>query len=461
MQLYIKKITLIISFFLLSIFQHAQADEVSAKKCIQFSQIGLHQPAIANCQKALNEDTNKSRKDLLFSLANSYYSVNKNELANDNINKLFEIERKPNADTFYLAGLINLNLSNYATASNLIEKAIELGNIGIDTKRQYSRALFKSGEESKAILILTGLKYETTNDIQTISQLAENYIIIGDTERAKKLTLEMIEINPDYSYSYYLNHLISRLNNEDNSALVSLNKAIMRDRENTKFQIEKIKLLGSLKKFDMANYNISILNNTDGNYEITSKLINEIKNAEALDTLQKAQESIKSKKYEEALKYYNRLISNDTSDPFLYFERGQILNILMDYENAEIDLKKALSLNAELQSKNIYFILGKNYYQMGNIEKSIEFINYELKQNNSNTKAIKWQIRNLFEQGNYADAELYAKRLIDINPKSSDGYAILGDIKLLMGKISESNDLHNKVIEIDPNYKIATKKKLN
>jgi hypothetical protein len=30
-----------------------------------------------------------------------------------------------------------------------------------------------------------------------------------------------------------------------------------------------------------------------------------------------------------------------------------------------------------------------------------------------------------------------------------------------MGKISESNDLHSKVIEIDPNYKIATKKKLN
>jgi len=461
MQLYIKKIPLLISFFLLSIFQHAQADEVSAKKCIQFSQIGLHQPAIANCQKALNEDTNKTRKDLLFSLANSYYSLNKNELAKDNINKLFEIDRKPNADIFYLAGLIDLNLSNYTRASNLIEKAIELGNTGIDTKRQYSRALFKSGEESKAILILTGLVYETPNDIQTISQLAENYIIIGDLERANKLTIEMIEINPDYSYSYYLNHLISRLNNDDNSALVSLNKAIMRDRENTKFLVEKIKLLGSLKKFDMANFNISILNNKDVNSEIISELINEIKNAEASDTLQKAQKSIKSKKYEEALKYYNRLISNDTSDPFLYFERGQILNILMDYENAEIDLKKALSLNAELQSKNIYFILGKNYYQMGNIEKSIEFINYELKQNNSNTKALKWQIRNLFEQGNYADAELYAKRLIDTNPKSSDGYAILGDIKLLMGKISESNDLHNKVIEIDPNYKIATKKKLN
>ena len=377
MQLYIKKIPLLISFFLLSIFQHAQADEVSAKKCIQFSQIGLHQPAIANCQKALNEDTNKTRKDLLFSLANSYYSLNKNELAKDNINKLFEIDRKPNADIFYLAGLIDLNLSNYTRASNLIEKAIELGNTGIDTKRQYSRALFKSGEESKAILILTGLVYETPNDIQTISQLAENYIIIGDLERANKLTIEMIEINPDYSYSYYLNHLISRLNNDDNSALVSLNKAIMRDRENTKFLVEKIKLLGSLKKFDMANFNISILNNKDVNSEIISELITEIKNAEASDTLQKAQKSIKSKKYEEALKYYNRLISNDTSDPFLYFERGQILNILMDYENAEIDLKKALSLNTELHSKNIYFILGKNYYQMGNIEKSIEFINYE------------------------------------------------------------------------------------
>ena len=97
----------------------------------------------------------------------------------------------------------------------------------------------------------------------------------------------------------------------------------------------------------------------------------------------------------------------------------------------------------------------------GDIEKSIEYIDYELRYNNSNTKALKWQIRTLFEQGNYADAELYANRLIAINPKSPDGYAILGDIKLLMGKISESNDLHSKVIEIAPNYKIATKKKLN
>ncbi len=461
MQMFIKKIFLLISFFLLPLIQYSQADEVSAKKCIQFSQIGLHQPAITNCQKALNEDTNQTRKDLLFALANSYYSLNNNQLAKENINKLFEVDRKPNADTFYLAGLIDLNLNNYSRASNLIEKSIELGKTGIDTKRQYSRALFKSGEETRAILILTGLKYETSNDIQSISQLAEIYIMIGDTERAKKLTHEIIEINPDYSYSYYLNHLISRLNNDDNSALISLNKAIMRDRDNAKFLTEKIKLLGSLKKFDMAKYNISILDDADKNSEIISELVNEIRNAEALDTLEKAQLNIKSKNYEEALEYYNKLISNDKSDPFLYFERGQILNILKDYTNAEIDLKRALSLSADLQSKNIYFIIGKNYYQMGNVEKSIEYIDYELRHNNSNTKALKWQIRTLFEQGNYADAELYANRLIDINPKSPDGYAILGDIKLLMGKISESNDLHSKVIEIDPNYKIATKKKLN
>ena len=461
MQMYIKKIFLLISFFLFPLIQYSQADEVSAKKCIQFSQIGLHQPAIANCQKALNEGTNQTRKDLLFALANSYYSLNNNQSAKENINKLFEVDRKPNADTLYLAGLIDLNLNNYSRASNLIEKSIELGKTGIDTKRQYSRALFKSGDETKAILVLTGLKYETPNDIQSISQLAENYIMIGDTVRAKKLTHEIIEINPDYSYSYYLNHLISRLNNDDNSALISLNKAIMRDRDNAKFLTEKIKILGSLKKFDMAKYNISILDDADKNSEIISELINEIRNAEALDTLEKAQLNIKSKNYEEALKYYDKLIINNKSDPFLYFERGQILNILKDYTNAEIDLKRALSLNADLQSKNIYFIIGKNYYQMGNIEKSIEYIDYELRHNNSNTNALKWQIRTLFEQGNYADAELYANRLIDINPKSPDGYAILGDIKLLMGKISESNDLHSKVIEIDPNYKIATKKKLN
>ena len=44
---------------------------------------------------------------------------------------------------------------------------------------------------------------------------------------------------------------------------------------------------------------------------------------------------------------------------------------------------------------------------------------------------------------------------------SPDGYSILGDIKLMKGDIQESNELHNKVIELDPNYNIATRKNPN
>jgi tetratricopeptide (TPR) repeat protein len=84
----------------------------------------------------------------------------------------------------------------------------------------------------------------------------------------------------------------------------------------------------------------------------------------------------------------------------------------------------------------------------------------ELEINPSNKEALMWQVRSLSEIGDYQEATKYANKLIKYNPDSPDGYAILGDIKLMLGNINESNQLHEKALLIDPDYNIATKTKV-
>jgi len=104
-------------------------------------------------------------------------------------------------------------------------------------------------------------------------------------------------------------------------------------------------------------------------------------------------------------------------------------------------------------------MLGKIYYQLGDRDKSIAFIDKELEINADNQEALLWQIRSYSEAGEYDFAEDYAEKLIEIDPYSPDGYSVLGDIKLMKGDIQKSNELHNKVIELDPSHNIATRKK--
>ena len=168
---------------------------------------------------------------------------------------------------------------------------------------------------------------------------------------------------------------------------------------------------------------------------------------------------IKQKDYESAINYYNKAINLNPSDAILYFERGQLLSKMKNYKNAENDLIIASSLNENLVASNVNLMLGKIYYQLGERDKSIAFIDKELTINANNKEALLWQIRSYSEAGEYDFAEDYAEKLIEVDPVSPDGYSILGDIKLMKGDIQESNELHNKVIELDPNYNIATRKK--
>ncbi len=454
-------LALIFSFFCLYEGETALSAERNIEKCTEFSSIGLHVPAIEQCQKAISDGVSEETElVLLYFLANSNSSIGNNEIAKDLMSRILKANTPARDVDYYLAGLIETKLNNHKEAVLFFEKAILNGLDTGEIKRQYARALFKSGEIRKSNLILTGMFYENSSDAQSMTQLSENLIANGNYAKANHITDRILNINPSYSYAYYLKYIIALKEGNSVNALMNINKAIMRDRRNTKYLIEKVKLLSRDKKYDLAKYNLTIIEELNPKTTITSEILEYILDLQASDLHLNAREMIKYKNYEDAIKYYNKAIKYNPSGAILYFERGQLLSILEEYIGAEKDLKIASSLNDRLIYKNINLMLGKIYYNLDERSKSITHIDKELAINPENKEALLWQIRSYSEVGQYELAEDYARRLLIIDPESPDGYSVLGDIKLMQGDTQKSNELHNKVIELDPNYNIATRKKL-
>lgn len=453
----------IVLLFLISIFsiQNSYSNEKNIEKCYSFSKMGLHEPAIGHCLKLLNSVSNDQKKSYaLYYLANSYFSLGDNLLAIKYIDEIFKLNTTITKEAFYLAGLTNLKLGNNKRASEYLEKAIESGLDGVDIQRLYARSLFKSGQINLSNLILTGLIYKNLDDIVSMTQLIENLIILEDYSKARNIINKVIKIDPEYSYSFYLKYQLSRLNNDNKDALNNLNKALLRDRNNIGYIIEKVKILTQDKKYELAKYNISSIQKLDPSNIQSSILLENILDIQAFDLQDIARNHIKVKDYANSINYYNKAIKYNPSNSLFYFERGQVHMILENYEKSADDLIIAISLNKDLEKNNLNLLLGKIFFKQEMVKLSVEYMDKELEINPSNKEALMWQVRSLSEIGDYQEATKYANKLIKYNPDSPDGYAILGDIKLMLGNINESNQLHEKALLIDPDYNIATKTKV-
>lgn len=441
---------------------NSYADNKNYDKCIEFSKIGLHEPAILNCKMALDnkEEENINIIPMLYSLSNSYFSINNIEQADNYINQLLELENDPDARTLYLSGLINMRLNKYYAAIQSFEFASKKGFESTELRRLYARALFKAKNERKSNLVLTGLMYENEDDISSMVQLAENYIQLNDFTKAKKIIMQIRKSDAEYSYSYFLDYIISSSNKNYQQSLTDINKAIMRDRDNVKYLLEKTKLLTIKKKYNLAKYNLRKARDLSPDNTVLMKLYENILDIESIDFKESARNNIKSGNYDKSISNYNKAIKLNPSDDQIYFEIGQVYLKLKDYKNAENNLIIALSMNPSLQSKGVYLLLGKIYFQQQQYTESILAIDKELNLDPDNRTAILWQIRTLSKISDYEKAIIYANKLIEISPNEADGYAIFGDIKLYMGDLEESNQYHEKALKIDPNYNIASKKKI-
>ena len=160
--------------------------------------------------------------------------------------------------------------------------------------------------------------------------------------------------------------------------------------------------------------------------EDQSKQIKKPKNEEMLNIDQLIKEAFKLQaqgRKLEAAKYYAYLIKNGIKDYRIFSNYGIFLNEIGKHGEAEVNLKKAISLNP--QYANAYYNLGVVLIGQGNLEKA----ELELK------KAIKlksdFAIANynlgfiLKDLGRLKEAYSYTQKVLEINPHFTDAYLSL------------------------------------
>ena len=116
----------------------------------------------------------------------------------------------------------------------------------------------------------------------------------------------------------------------------------------------------------------------------------------------------------EAAKYYSYLIEQGINDYRIYSNYGIFLNEIGKHKEAELELRKAITLNPKYA--NAYYNLGVLY----------------------------------IEQGNFKKAEIELKKAIKFKPDFAIAYYNLGFILKDLGRLNEAKSFNQKAIEFDP-----------
>jgi tetratricopeptide (TPR) repeat protein len=129
----------------------------------------------------------------------------------------------------------------------------------------------------------------------------------------------------------------------------------------------------------------------------------------------------KLKNFQEAIKFYNRVIKIDPTVVFTYYNLGIIFEQLRDIRQAEIYYKEAIKVKPLfIHSYNNLGIMSQN-------------------------------------QGQKENAIKYFKRIIEIDPKYYSGYSNLGLVYASLGMYDEALNNYLKTLEFDENNLVATK----
>ena len=118
----------------------------------------------------------------------------------------------------------------------------------------------------------------------------------------------------------------------------------------------------------------------------------------------------------EAAKYYSYIIKQGIKDYRVFSNYGIFLNEIGKQKEAELKLKKAISLNPNYANA---------YYNL-----AVLFIG----------------------QGNYQEAELKLKKAISLNPNYANAYYNLGFILKDLGRLQEAASFYQKVLDINPQF---------
>ncbi len=153
-------------------------------------------------------------------------------------------------------------------------------------------------------------------------------------------------------------------------------------------------------------------------------------------------------KAEEALQ---EAIKLDPSFSEAYTNLGALRMLQGKYQEAISYFEKAISnplyVNIHLALTN----LGWAYYQLGDKEKALDYLQRALKENARATKALIYLALIHLNEGDYTSAEFYLKRVLKNDRSSMEARYYLGEVFFRQGKLDLAKEIWESVTQIAPN----------
>lgn len=163
--------------------------------------------------------------------------------------------------------------------------------------------------------------------------------------------------------------------------------------------------------------------------------------AEARTAQQHGDTATAVQKYRAMLKLAPRLAPAYNNLGMIYFNEH-------DYAHAAEVLKRGLEVNPNMTTASA--MLGMSYFQLGMNEKAEPLLRAALKANPSDDRMELMLVHILINLKRFEDATAELNRLVARNPKSQEGWYLLGKTYLQM-----SENALAKINEIDPNSVVA------
>lgn len=363
----------------------------------------------------------KTNHEAYFDIASIYQNMGNHELAIQYYNKTLELnEKHPNS--LYNLGNIYFTLSQKRKAKTYFAEFVQQNPDDVEAQFIYAYLLSLIGEYKQALEIYNKLYKIFPGNQQLIKDLAEiHYIKNNDkdallyckkieeslfikesekkkyqainkqiknkNEKAEKIFLELIQINPNdhiTRYGLYKIYLKNKNFSKMKEQIINLGKVFYYN-ENYEYAIKFFKKYKKYYPKNTSPYSyLGIIYESMKEYD---KAIKELKNALKIEG-----ENIKinyylgvlfeaNKEYKNAIKQYNKVIKLDEKHLYAYLRLGYLYNSMNDNKKNIKTLKKALKLMPE--KPDIYLLLGIGYARIDDYPKAINTFQEGLKLNSS------------------------------------------------------------------------------
>ncbi|CAG8626464.1 15109_t:CDS:2 [Cetraspora pellucida] len=153
-------------------------------------------------------------------------------------------------------------------------------------------------------------------------------------------------------------------------------------------------------------------------------------------------------RYNEALIDLNKALKLDPNNSFALRCRGQTYYMQKKYKESLIDLNK--SLEYDLNNADALRLRGQTYYMLKDYEKALSDLNKSLELDPNNAVTLRFRGRTYLIFGRYDDSLTDLNKSLDIDSKNADALQIRGQINLIKRSPNKQLKDLNKELNFDP-----------